>query len=286
MPWLWKPYRSIGFCIYCGSTKPPLTREHVLPRGLGGDHNPLGSHEAVVLQRASCEDCREITRTIEENVLRGMDNFRNIYGMKRKDRSIENIVAPYINALGHHGLGIFSPKDVGASILLPIFGKSGGLPYGEWKPERGDKIEIVQDRTELHSIAILKPFSPNFALLSPCVDVAHEVKLSVEAFSKMLAKIALGYAVFRYGPNTFYPIISDYIRGKDNNLCHLIGGFGDFAYHEPKSNDLHAIQTHIRHSRGTLCPVVYIRLFAAFGGPTYYVHVGPLKNQKLHPRDF
>ncbi len=242
-------------------------------------------HEAIVLQKASCDECREITRVIEENVLRGIDNFRNIYGMKRKDRSVEKIVASYVNGMGQHGIGIFNPKDVGASILLPILGKSGGLPYGEWRPEREDKIEIIQASTSLHSIAILRPFAPNFSQLTYTVGVAHNVTLSIDAFLKMIAKIALGYAFFRYGPESFDALISEYIRGKNDNLRHLVGGFGDFAYKEPKDSNLHSIKAYVRHSRGVLCPVVYIRLFACYGGPTYYAHIGPLKKQGSTPID-
>ena len=31
-----KVYPPVGFCIYCGSTEPPLGKEHILAYGLGG----------------------------------------------------------------------------------------------------------------------------------------------------------------------------------------------------------------------------------------------------------
>jgi HNH endonuclease len=51
----------IGRCIYCGSTEQPLTREHIIPRKLGG---------IWVLHDASCEACRAITGGLEREVLR------------------------------------------------------------------------------------------------------------------------------------------------------------------------------------------------------------------------
>jgi len=44
---------NIGKCIYCDNTMPPLTREHILPRGLGGNEAPTGLSNALVLNNAS-----------------------------------------------------------------------------------------------------------------------------------------------------------------------------------------------------------------------------------------
>ena len=49
---------DVGECIYCGDTKPPLTREHILPRGLGGELSPVALHQALVLRQASCSRCQ------------------------------------------------------------------------------------------------------------------------------------------------------------------------------------------------------------------------------------
>lgn len=54
--------RYIGKCIYCGSTD-NLTREHVVPRGLGGPW---------LLLKASCKKCARITSDFEGGVLGGI----------------------------------------------------------------------------------------------------------------------------------------------------------------------------------------------------------------------
>src|SRR4051794_1798688 len=50
---------EIGRCIYCDTRSPPLTREHVVPYGLGGD--------SIILRKACCETCRVITSKCERN---------------------------------------------------------------------------------------------------------------------------------------------------------------------------------------------------------------------------
>jgi hypothetical protein len=52
---------AIGSCIYCAATD-GLSKEHVLPYGLGGD---------LVLHEASCSNCRDATSKIELQLLRG-----------------------------------------------------------------------------------------------------------------------------------------------------------------------------------------------------------------------
>src|SRR5947208_13602278 len=78
---------DVGACIYCGETRGPLTREHVLPRGLGGNWAPEGYSDAFVLQHATCSSCSQITQNIEDECLRSMmDPGRARLGLKRKDR--------------------------------------------------------------------------------------------------------------------------------------------------------------------------------------------------------
>lgn len=53
--------RKIGKCIYCGRTDGPLSREHIIPKGLNGEWT---------LIEASCEYCREITSRFERDFLK------------------------------------------------------------------------------------------------------------------------------------------------------------------------------------------------------------------------
>lgn len=50
---------EIGRCIYCDKATGPLTKEHAVPFGLGGD--------SIVLKKACCERCRVVTSKCERN---------------------------------------------------------------------------------------------------------------------------------------------------------------------------------------------------------------------------
>jgi HNH endonuclease len=52
---------TVGHCVYCGS-KTDLTKEHIIPFGLGGDQTLLDG---------SCGECAEKTKRFEQDCLRG-----------------------------------------------------------------------------------------------------------------------------------------------------------------------------------------------------------------------
>src|SRR5256885_12100076 len=58
-----KNARDIGACIYCGSTKGALQREHAVPFGLNGTRTLL---------RASCAACADITHRFERDTLKAL----------------------------------------------------------------------------------------------------------------------------------------------------------------------------------------------------------------------
>ena len=75
-------------CIYCLDAEPPFTREHVIPRGMGG---------GMILLEASCSDCQKIINEIETYCMRG----------------------PFLSHRLATGL-INHPDDLGATIKMPI----------------------------------------------------------------------------------------------------------------------------------------------------------------------
>ena len=55
-----KVYQPVWRCIYCGAAptrKGALGKEHIIPQGLGG---------TLILPRASCRSCEDITKRIEK----------------------------------------------------------------------------------------------------------------------------------------------------------------------------------------------------------------------------
>ena len=57
-----KTFDAVGSCIYCDAVDEKLTREHIVPLGLGG---------TFVLPASSCTACAGITSAFERKVLRG-----------------------------------------------------------------------------------------------------------------------------------------------------------------------------------------------------------------------
>jgi HNH endonuclease len=115
-------FAPIGCCIYCGSTEPPLTDEHIIPQGLGGRE---------FLRDASCESCRVKTGKFEEVVQRGMVwALRRTLGMRGKRRPPSHIPAagwrdgkPYAEVTMHDKIAVKG--------ALPVFSRPPGLLVGQ-----------------------------------------------------------------------------------------------------------------------------------------------------------
>jgi hypothetical protein len=71
-------FASAKRCIYCLDAEPPFTREHVMPRGMGG---------GMILLEASCSDCQKIINEIETYCMRGP--FLSSSDVPRRSRASE-----------------------------------------------------------------------------------------------------------------------------------------------------------------------------------------------------
>jgi hypothetical protein len=119
---------NVGVCIYCGDTKGPLTREHVIPRGLGGNVPPQDLSDALVLQKATCERCRRITAKIEEDCLLPMMNHaRARLGLKRKDRADATMETLIEMPDGTTGRRVVAADEALGMVLIPSFYEAGAL---------------------------------------------------------------------------------------------------------------------------------------------------------------
>jgi hypothetical protein len=197
----------IGKCIYCGSTDGPLSDEHAIPFALGGSQ---------ILRKASCEECREITRKIEEINLKGIKSnfgvFRVVAGFptrKRKERPT-HAPASIKTRLGTKRISM-PIKDHPVLLAVPEFGEPGifvGAPIGApisigIKLMKGDASETI------------KKYGG---------DITVDYYTKIEAFTRMLAKIAHCRAVITHGIDGFRPLLPDLIRGTRRELStYLVG---------------------------------------------------------------
>ena len=105
----------IGHCIYCGTTDPDLSREHVVPLSLGGNH---------VLLKASCNQCARTINQFETfcaHTLFGPYRVRGDLPTRRpKERPLQ-LPLGLVDAEGVPYDVEISPSEHPAALLLPIF---------------------------------------------------------------------------------------------------------------------------------------------------------------------
>lgn len=107
------------------------------------------------------------------------------------------------------------PDDFPAGLVFPVFAEVPRL----WSPESNDPKPIVR---WVHKV-VLPPKDP-----SVFRGIATEVSINVNSdavlYQRMLAKIALGSAILKHGPQYFKPIVNEFILGNESD------GFGKYVF--------------------------------------------------------
>ena len=229
-----RAYLKIGFCIYCRGTREPHSREHVIPRGLGGKSVPVGAHTAAVLGKASCERCRKITHEFETICQQQMfGHLRTRLGMKQRD--IPDTVGGLLKFADGSIKEVYGhPDDFPASLIMPMLRKDPGL----WLPNDTIQPPI---RSYVHKV-IFEPKMPS-AFEAP--EVGMKIEIDDYAYQRMIAKIALGAAILKYGVAHFHPLVDNFIRGIEPDAVgrYLFGydiedeypPFGGEQFHHPRA---------------------------------------------------
>lgn len=195
----------VGKCIYCGSREPPLTREHVIARGLGGDWSTNHFRDALVLQRASCAACQRVTQAIEHECLRAMLEYARLrLGFKRKDRVNETVEAIVEYEDGREELRRVPIDAVPGALAVPSFYEARAFaePVLTEAPGPSDLKMVVAIRGDMR-------------LVPGARKIGVRLRADSIRFAQMLAKIALGVAVAQLGVDGFTPLV----RKRPVNTC-------------------------------------------------------------------
>lgn len=237
----------VGRCIYCRSTEPPLTREHIFPQGLAGRD---------FLIDATCEPCRLITSKVEEYVLRDMlGPIRRGTGLRGKRKP-----SPMLDAvsMGKNGRPLRERRkheEIWLKGVFPVFHEPPGILLGfpRERPGRGLTMLTVTD--------------PKVARPGPVAGGA--MSFNYPLFARMLAKIAHAQTVRVLGLDGFDPCLTEIILGRDPHWAHFIGCPDEPVGEEPTYGGL--IEIRRRPSDGLL--VSQLRLVAS-DAPAYFVVIG------------
>lgn len=256
-----KILRTMDRCIYCGTTNSSLNDEHILPLGLGG---------TWVLEKASCLACQNITSRFELDVLRyTLLPVRAKVDLPTRHKNKRPTEYPLTIQRGGKELTVNIPIDQYPAILaLPRF----KLPaYIDKRPyEKGIDLNglyhILLGRKSLREVG--KELNAD----SLTYTVTYRGFKGGFSFARLLAKIAYGLAVARFGVNiidTAYVLPA--ILGKSDDVGKWVGTEGE----SPGITDhLHEARISVENSD----IYVRIRLFACLPGacPEYLVVVGPV----------
>lgn len=256
-----RTYPAVGRCIYCGSTA-VLQDEHIIPLGLGG---------RFVLPKASCSTCSGKTSTFEGTCQRTMYGpLRLLYGLpSRRKKERPEFLQLKVKRSADSDWEYVPVHQSRFPFLLtfPYLGMPGALT-GDADSGKG----AVTSRLWIRGASP----SHNFhSLLQELVadlrvhSIMPESRADVDAFCRLLAKIAFSFAVAERGGKQIDSPVIRYAIGEDVTDCLRYIGSRDTD--EPAAGALHDLNM-VLDPEGRLL-VVRIRLLARLGTPTYYVVV-------------
>lgn len=254
---------SSGKCIYCGAGG-PLSDEHVIPFGLGGD---------LVLARASCRACAEETSRLERRLLRGhWWPYRLRLGLKSRRK---HVTVPNLQVMVEASDGTRSTAE------LPMAEQSIAMIFDLAPPsilEGAARTDLPSARRVGMKVLGKAPSTVVVAgrrrRLTSDERITIPVNLDASDLCRFLAKVAHAFAICRRGADFcseyFLPSI---ILGRAEGAATYVGG-GESNLVGPllPGQGLHAIIDRIN----TQYLSVYVQLFRDGGTPPpiYEVVVG------------
>lgn len=252
-------FKSVGRCIYCGSTASPLTKEHVIPRCLQGN---------VTLPGASCRKCAQMTSEFERRFARDTHGpFRDYEGMigRKKGEVARKHLVRKIGLNGMVTTDSVEARDHPALLLMPQF--HSPIPPAVLNIlERGLIPEPTLWGDVLNRDAVLK---------SQTGTRVGGVLYDHMNTLRVLAKIAHSFAVGDAGVYGFRPLLLDLIAGRCSDPNQFFGSLPSLAAVPTATlHDVRCERLEVNKTDNFL--IVNLRLFAQYGAPGYRILVGAL----------
>lgn len=251
-----KVYPAVGRCIYCGTDKGKLTKEHIVPLGLGGNW---------ILPRASCRTCAKVTSSVEQFCLRqmlGPLRIRTELPTRHPKNRPDKLPLEYIRIDGRREKEIVPAHEVPIACLgyrFPAPGLLRGLPPNDDTCEGELVARFIGEEIHKH----IRPEGQRVKIGT----------INISYFRRMLAKIAHSYAVANLGLSAFRPLLPDLVLGRSATESYLVGGDVSIPTRETEPF-LHHVYLQNCLTGGVEYILVAIHLFAVIGMPRYHVVVG------------
>lgn len=247
----------VNRCIYCGASDVLLSREHVVPFGLGGN---------IVLPKASCAKCAAATASLEGyclGMMLGVYRGRTKYPSRQKKFRKSNVSVAVTYADGSEGDMVIPVGDFPELLMLPVF-PSARILAGLAPEKLDEKVDIGawgwSNKQEIED------FQARHGLVGFHVGQVNPMK-----FSRLIAKIAYAGACAQLGADAFDPVGIESILGDRPTMNYYVGS-GNLASLAGNDNANHWYAATIQEPSGMVVGIV--RLFAHLGAPTYHVVVG------------
>jgi hypothetical protein len=247
-------------CIYCGS-KTNLTREHIVPYG-------LGCPSEWVLYEGSCPGCARITSAFERDVLeKYLTELRAALGLPTYHKKNRPKMLDMQLLKGGQGFTVSLPAEqCPPLIIMPHFkvpAYIGNYDYQMGVMVVGSSLHGPSDMGER-----LARFNANGFSVSR--------SLAAVSFARMLAKIAYGMAILRFGLHAFEEVfVLPCILGQREDVGRWVGCSEEPAIVPEGEKLLHRIEIVLKNNVVS----AHIRLFANYKTPVYLVYVGRLKRR-------
>ncbi len=252
-------YAPVGRCIYCGTVDVPLTKEHIIPEGIGG---------MLILPAASCQACAIEIGAFEGRCTgRLLRPARRILRLPQKHRGSKRKAKPETFSVRADGQSVdVEAQEFPGMLVLFSFDPPGVLVNAPLTEAFAGRVTLQQ----------LPDFAGRLSRLRAKHAFKSEMALPMKGdatdHGRMLAKIAHAYAVAELGLSAFKPLLLGIILNKPPlNIGHCVGGlFGD----APRGDDLHEIVVDQTAFWGPRWVAVEIQLFADRAMPKYLVIAG------------
>lgn len=240
--------------MYCGS-KEELTDEHIIPYGLWGN---------VILPKSSCKTCATITSEIERRVLRGFMYEGRVIGnspSRRKKKRPKTITKSIIEPDEQVSIKTVPIDEAFSLITVPVL-EPAGLLSGR-SPSEGLRVCAIEQ-------ICFGKLPHEFLRSNGAVGIKGKDTIDVNAFARMIAKIAYGIVVAEHGlfPRTETPLLPMILEGC-SDASNWIGS-RVYQLEVEDKKPMHALATYgIQNDRGTDGLAAKVKLFAGSGCTGY-----------------